>query len=99
MISDVESVVPMDWGQQIDPSPPATWMGAFTQTEILIDAKGCTQELTLFYEIGDAGRLIRVSKESEIISTCIFQQIRVLGTRDHTWHIDLDLAEIQANRD
>ena len=38
MISDVESAVPTDWGQQTGLSPPATWMGAFTQMEILIGA-------------------------------------------------------------
>ena len=74
-------------------------MGAFTQTEILIGARGCTQEVTLSYEVGEAGRLIRVTEESEIISTCTFQRIRVLGTSERTWHIDLDPAEIQSNRD
>ena len=47
-------------------------MGAFTQTEILIAARGNTQEVTLFYEIGVAGLLIRVTQESEVISTCTF---------------------------
>ena len=72
MISDVESSVPTDWGQQTGLSPPATWMGAFMQMEILIGARRCTQEVMLFYEVGDASRLIRESEEYEIISTCIF---------------------------
>ena len=75
MIDDVELAVLVDWGQPIDPSPPATWMGASMQIEILVGARGCMQELMLFYEVGDAGCLIRVSQESEIISTCIFQRI------------------------
>ena len=99
MISDVESAVSADWGQQMTFPPPATWMGAFTQTEILIGVRGCTQEVTLCYEVGEAGRLHRVTAESEIISTCTFQRIRVLGTREHTWHIDPDPAEIQSDRD
>ena len=99
MISDVESAASAEWGQQTILPPPATWMGAFTQTEILIGARGCTQEMTLIYEVGEAGRLIRVTEESEIISTCTFQRIRVLGTRARTWHIDPDPAEIQSNRD
>ena len=99
MISDVELAVSANWGQQMILPPPATWMGAFMQVKILIGARGCTHDMTVIYEVGEAGRLHRVTAESEIIFTCTFQRIRVLGTREHTWHIDPDPAEIQSDRD
>ena len=55
--------------------------------------------MTLFFEIGDAGRLIRVDEELEIISACIFQRIRVVGFRDRVWHIDPNPREIQIDRE
>ena len=47
-------------------------MGAFTQTKILIATKGSMQEVMLFYEIGAARCLIRLTEELEVISTYTF---------------------------
>ena len=62
----------------------------FTRTEILIVVRGCTSTTSLFFEVGDAGRLQRVTSEDSMVSSCIFQRIRVIGIQDRQWLIDLD---------
>lgn len=64
---DVEDALPADWLQQRDPTPIA-WMGAFTRLEILIAVRGCTEHTTLFFEVGDGGRLHRVSIETALVT-------------------------------
>ena len=57
-------------------------MGAFTRTEVLIAVRGCTSTTSLFFEVGIAGHLQRVTSEDSIVTSCIFQRIRVIGIRD-----------------
>ena len=66
------------------------WMGAFTRIEVLIAVRGCTSTTSLFFEVGIAGRLQRVTSEDNIVTSCIFQRIRVIGIRDRQWLIDPD---------
>lgn len=89
MIRDIEAALPEDWLQGAEPAP-ITWMGAFTRTKILIAVRGCTEEATLFYEVGVSGHLHRVQLESDLVVACVFQRVRILGAWDWTWHIDPD---------
>lgn len=65
-------------------------MGAFTRFEVLIAVRGCTEQTTLFFEIGEGGRLHRVSIEATLVAECVFQRVRIVGICDRTWHIDPD---------
>ena len=65
-------------------------MGAFTRLEILISVRGCTEQCTLSFEVGEGGRLHRVRIEFELVATCIFQRFRIVGACGRTWHVDLD---------
>ena len=89
MISDILEAIPEHWMQQQSADAPH-WMGAFTRTEILIAVRGCTSTTSLFFEVGDAGCLQRVTSEDSMVSSCIFQRIRVIGIRDRRWLIDPD---------
>ena len=89
MVRDIEDAWPADWFQQRD-TAMTTWMGAFTRTEILIGMRGCTEHTTLFFEVGDRGRLHRVNAEAMLVTECVFQRVRVVGVRDRSWHIDPD---------
>ena len=81
MISDILEAIPEHWMQQQSAEAPH-WMGAFTRTEIFIAVRGCTSTTSLFFEVGNVGRLQRVTSEDSIVSSCIFQRIRVIGIRD-----------------
>lgn len=89
MISDIEISIPETWLQP-RMQTPINWMGAFTRLEILIAVRGSTGDDTLFYEVGEGGRLHRVRTESEIVVDCIFQRVRVVGVCGKMWHIDPD---------
>ena len=93
MIADVLEAIPAQWTQPAQLHPPA-WMGAFTRTEVLIGVRGCSPTTMLFFEVEAAGRLRRVPEEADIISSCTFQRIRVVGTRDRRWQVDPDPAGI-----
>ena len=51
MVADIEEAIPEAW-RQIEASGPVAWMGAFTRTGVLISVRGCTAELSLFFELG-----------------------------------------------
>ena len=89
MRRDIDDALLVDWLQQRDPAPIA-WMGAFTRFEILIAVRGCTEHTVLFFEVGDRGRLYRVSSEATVVAECVFQRIRIVGMCDRTWHVDPD---------
>ena len=74
MIEDITEAIPEQWTLQTISSAPA-WMGAFTRiAEMLIAVIGCSQETTLFFEVGPGGQLQRVQLEAGLVSYCIFQQ-------------------------
>ena len=66
-------------------------MGVFTRTKVLIAVRGCTSTTSLFFEVGILGRLQGVTSEDSIVTSCIFQRIRVIGIRDRQRLIDPDL--------
>ena len=63
-------------------------MGAFTRTKILIAVRGCSQEMTLFFEVGLGGQLQRVESKASLVSYCAFQRVQVLGAHGQVWHVD-----------
>ena len=71
MVRDIEDAWPADWFQQREIAPTA-WMGAFTRMEILIGVRGYTEHTTLFFEVGDRGRLHSVSAEATLVTECVF---------------------------
>ena len=85
MMRDIEDALPADWFQQRDPALIA-WIGAFTRLEILIGVRGCTEHSTLFFEVGDGGRLHRVSAEATLVAECVFQRVRIVGERQELAH-------------
>ena len=87
MVRDIEDALPVAWLQQRAPAPIA-WMGAFTRFEVLIAVRGCTEQTTLFFELGEGGRLHRVCIEATLVAECVFQRVRIVGKCDRTWHID-----------
>lgn len=89
MVSDIEDALPAEWLEPIA-SGPISWMGAFTRLEILIAVRGCTEHTTLFFEVGESGRLHRVPTEAAVVADCVFQRIRIVGACGRTWHIDPD---------
>ena len=89
MVRDIEDGWPADWFQQRDTAPTA-WMGTFTRMEILIGVRGCTEHTTLFFEVGDRGRLHKVNAEATLVTECVFQRVRIVGVRDRSRHIDPD---------
>ena len=53
-------------------TPPALvapqWMGAFTQFEVLVAARACSDSGScLFFEVQATGRLVRVEEEEDLI--------------------------------
>ena len=87
MIEDITEAIPERWTRQTLSHAPA-WMGAFTRTEVLIAVRGCSQETTLYFEVGPGGQLQRVESEAGLISYCVFQRVRVLGAHGRVWHVD-----------
>ena len=78
MIRDIEEVISEAWTRPLE-TPAPTWMGAFTRLEVLLVVRGCSEDGQLFFEIGACGRMQRVLQETELISQCTFQRIRVDG--------------------
>ena len=78
MVRDIEDALPVDW---LEPraSGPIAWMGAFTCLEILIAVRGCIERTTLFFEVGEGGRLLRVRSEVALVADCVFQRVRIVG--------------------
>lgn len=72
----------------MEASGPVAWMGAFTRTGVLISVRGCTAELSLFFELGDRGRMLWVSTETELVASCVFQRVRVFGVLGRQWLVD-----------
>ena len=70
MISNIEATVPATWLQP-RPQTPIIRMGAFSCLEILIAVRGCTKDHTLFFEVGEGGRLHQVRTESELLVDCL----------------------------
>ena len=87
MVTDIEEAIPEDW-RRVRGGGPVAWMGAFTRASILISVRGCTTEISLFFELGDRGRLVRVQSETAMVSSCVFQRVRVLGALGRQWHVD-----------
>ena len=87
MIQDISEAIPAEWTQE-PPLLAPSWMGAFTGTEVLIAVRGCSDSVTVFFEIGIAGQLLRVDRESELLRLCTFQRVRVLGQRSRRWVVD-----------
>ena len=66
-------------------------MGAFTQLEVLVAARGCYQDGScLFFELGSEGRLLQVSEEALVVLACVFQRIRVVAIVGRRWVVDPD---------
>lgn len=91
MIRNIETAI------LVAPLAPATWKGAFMPTKILIAAWGCTKDNTLFFNVGEVGRLQRVRFESALVAVCTFQWMRVLGVRGKTWYVDPDSDSIETD--
>lgn len=71
MVADIEEAIPEDW-RRLGDSGPIAWMGAFTRTGVLISVRGCSTEVSLFFELGDWDRLLRVLIENEVVASCVF---------------------------
>ena len=68
------------------------WMGVFTQFEVLVAARACSDSAScLFFEVQAAGTLVRVEEEG-LIQGCTFQRIRVVVSAGKRWWIDPDPA-------
>lgn len=95
-IGDIESVVCETWskGRQ---QAPVTWMGPFTHNEVFTTVRGCTTNTTLFYKVGEGGRLHRIWVESKPAARYVFQCVRVFGVCDRIWHIDPDPNSISGD--
>ena len=66
-------------------------MGAFTQLEVLVAARAsCQDGSCLFFEIGTEGRLVRLSEEAPLVSSCVFQRIKVVAAVGRRWVVDPD---------
>ena len=65
----LQAAIPEEWLSPFSVHPPPSWMGAFTQLEVLVAAvRGSYQDGScLFFEIGTEGRLVRVSKEAALV--------------------------------
>ena len=98
MISDIIEAILEHWLQQHSAHAPH-WMGAFTRTKVLIVVRACTSTTSLFFEVGAVGRIQRVQAEDNIVSSCTFQRIRVIGIRDHQWLIDPDPDSISGDQE
>ena len=87
----LQATIPEEWLSPFPVHPPPSWMGAFTQLEVLVAARGCCQDgRCLFFELGAEGRLLRVSEEAPLVSACIFQRIRVIAAVGRRWVVDPD---------
>lgn len=54
-------------------------MQAFAHTEVLIGMRGSSAETSLFFDVGERGRLHKVQVESKIVASYMLQRVRVLG--------------------
>ena len=60
----LQEAIPQDWLRPPIPAAPR-WMGAFTQLEVLVAARACTEGGScLFFEVQAEGRLARVEVEA-----------------------------------
>ena len=57
---------------------------------MLIGVQVCSPTTMLFFDVGVVGRLWRIQEKANIIDNCTFKRIKVVGTRDCKWHVDLD---------
>lgn len=48
------------------------------RTEVHIAMRGCTEDTTLFHEVGKGGRLYKVRLEFELVVAWIIWRVRVL---------------------
>ncbi|MCO5552118.1 hypothetical protein L7F22_005628 [Adiantum nelumboides] len=97
MRADLQAALPAEWFTPFEPEAPR-WLGAFTHLEVLIAVRAHTQEgRCIFFEVQDAGRLIRVEEESHLVSACVLQRMRIVAAASRRWHIDPDPTEIDAD--
>ncbi|MCO5560158.1 hypothetical protein L7F22_013765 [Adiantum nelumboides] len=97
MRADLQAALPAEWFTPFEPEA-LRWLGAFTHLEVLIAIRAHTQEgRCIFFEVQDAGRLIRVEEESHLVSACVLQRVRIVAAASRRWHIDPDPTEIDAD--
>ena len=68
----LQEALPEEWLSPFLVHPPPSWMGAFTQLEVLVAARGCCQDGNyLYFEIEAKGKLVRVPEEAPLVSTLV----------------------------
>lgn len=90
MRDDIQGVLTEEWHTPFDMGAPR-WMGAFTRLEILITVRGCAEDgRCIFFEVQAEGHLVRVEEESPLVSSCLFQRVRIVAAASRRWHVDPD---------
>ena len=70
----LQVALPEEWLSPFSVHPHPSWMGAFTQLEVLVAARGsCQDGNCLFFEIGTEGRLVQVSEEAPWFQLVFFR--------------------------
>ena len=87
MVADIEEAIPGAWWA-LSGGGPAAWMGAFTPARILIGVRGCSEQVTLLFEVEEGGRLARIQVESPLVTGCVFQRVRIVEALGRHWHVD-----------
>lgn len=87
MVTVIEEEILEAW-RHMEANGLAAWMGAFTRTGALISVRGCTAELSLFFELGDRGRLLQVLVDTKLVASYMFQRVRVLVISRRQWLVD-----------
>ena len=55
MLHDIQETIPSSWWE-VSQGGLVTWMRAFTRLRVLIAMRGCIEDTTLFFEVGEGGQ-------------------------------------------